>query len=286
MLGNADIVQLEWWNHPATFNYLCRNRLPAMRLLVWCHVSGLHTPVIPRGLLAGAGRFVFTSHCSMQVSMIADLDEKERARIGVVGSGVGLSDPRVRTPCPNHSLRVGYIGSLNFSKLHPRYIDYLNAVDVPGFKVTLWGDLENQDILLDQCRRSGRLDLIECAGFASDVAVKLASLDVLAYLLNPYHYGTAENALLEAMSARVVPIVLGNPAECAIVRNGRTGFVLDSPQDFAKAITFLLYNPEERERIGRNASDWVSTNFNPEILGQGMAREYEQVLCTEKESLD
>lgn len=285
LLAEADIVQLEWWNHPATCAFVCRTELPPMRLLVWSHVSGLRTPVIPSGLIEGVGRFVFTSGCSLQSSVVAQLDADTKTRIGVVSSGVGLDIPCPRTN-GDGSLRVGYVGSLNFSKLHPRFVDYLAAVDVPGFMVRIWGDIQNRQQLRDECRHSGKNDLIVFEGYTADVAGCLASLDVFAYLLNPAHYGTGENALIEAMSAGVVPVVLDNPAERAIVENGRTGLVVDSPASFAAAIRWLALHPDERRSMGQNASAAAARRFAAHELGETMASQYRQVLATEKRVVD
>lgn len=61
ILHQADIVQLEWWNHPATLQCLAGlDHLP-MRLLSWCHVSGLFNPLLPQALLALCDQVVLTS---------------------------------------------------------------------------------------------------------------------------------------------------------------------------------------------------------------------------------
>lgn len=286
LLASADIVQLEWWNHPATFAFLCAAPLPAMRLLAWCHVSGLRTPRIPLALFEAAGRVLFTSECSLQSDTVAALDAAARRRVGVVSSGVGLDAPRARTEDPQGRLRVGYLGSLNFSKLHPGFVDFLAAVDLPDFAVRIWGDLHNRDLLLDQCRRAGRSGLLEFAGYTTDVAAALASLDVLAYLLNPHHYGTGENALVEAMSAGVVPVVLGNPAESVLVEDGRSGVVVDGPRGFAAAIRRLASDPLERHRLGRNAAERATSRFTPRALGQAMAAQYRELLGADKHGVD
>jgi glycosyltransferase involved in cell wall biosynthesis len=62
-------------------------------------------------------------------------------------------------------------------------------------------------------------------------------------LLNPYHYGTAENILLEAISAGVVPIVLNNPAEMALVEDRKNGFIVSGVKDFSDLIS-KLWNAE------------------------------------------
>ena len=134
---------------------------------------------------------------------------------------------------------MGYFGSLNFAKLHPHYVDFLAAVDKPGLTVRLIGDLTNRDILERQSALIGREGMFEFRGYSTDIAAELKAINVLAYLLNPEHYGTTENALLEAMAVGIVPIVLDNPAERHIIEDNRTGLIVSTPSEFSKAVYWL-----------------------------------------------
>ena len=71
--------------------------------------------------------------------------------------------------------------------------------------------------------------------------------DIFFYPLQPDHYGTAENALVEAMSLGLMPVVLDNPAEMAIVRDGETGFVARSIERCTALLQTLLASPGLRE---------------------------------------
>lgn len=262
LLWEADIVQLEWWHHPVVAGWLCRDTLPPMRLLVWSHVSGLYPPEIPLAFLTAPHRFVFSSPCSWEHPHMRQLDEETMRHIQVVPSSGGFDElppPLLRSH--KGPIRIGYVGTLNFAKLHPNLLDFVEAVSLPGFRLVLVGDPTNAEELLACAARRGLSDKIHLAGYTTDVADALAQFDVLAYLLNPLHYGTTENALLEAMAMGVVPVVLNNPVERFLVRHLETGLVVDSPVSFADALTFLQEQPKQRLAMAANACQDVRRRF-------------------------
>jgi len=283
----ADVVQLEWWHHPVVANWLCSGELPPMRLVVWSHVSGLHPPEIPPAFLKEPHRFLFTSPCSWEHPRLAVLGSEARQRVDTVFSSGGfddLPDPPLRLP--NEPLRVGYVGTLNFAKLHPRILDFLAAVDLPGFRLSLVGDPTTGVDLLNQATIRGIAERLDMRGYTTNVAAELAQFNVFAYLLNPLHYGTTENALLEAMAMGVVPIVLDNPAERYLVRHGETGLVVDSPATFAHALAYLSAQPEERFRLSTNASREIRERFSIQRTASALLSHYQAVLEEKKWPFD
>lgn len=282
LVSIADIVQLEWWNHPATIEALCRMASQPMRLLVWCHVSGLYNPIIPPKLMEASGRFLFTSPCSFEAIEVSGIAVRMGNRLSVVSSGGGFEGfPRIKED-DKAPISVGYLGSLNFAKLHPSYVDFLSAVNLPDFKVRLIGDLLNRELLESQSNDAGRHGMLDFRGYTTDVAAELSAVNVLAYLLNPRHYGTAENALLEAMAMGIVPVVLDNPAERNIVEHLRTGLIVRSPGEFADAIEWLERNPGDRARIGMQAATSVRERFTPEKMETSFRMHYEEVMREDK----
>jgi Glycosyl transferases group 1 len=285
LIADSDIVQLEWWNHPATIKCLCSLPTRPIRLVTWSHVSGLHNPIIPQQLILASHRFLFTSPCSYQSRGVMNLGPEFVDRLGVVSSSggfSGLSEARTRA---NKSIAVGYIGSLNFAKLHRCYVDYLAAVEVPEFRVRMIGDLTNQDTLNQQCDSLGRAGMLEFRGYSTDVASELAAINVLAYLLNPEHYGTTENALLEAMAMGIVPIVLDNPCERQIVEDHVTGLIVHSPREFAKAVQWLNNSPDDRRRLASQAAKSVRERFSAEKMEASLNVHYRDVLSMEKREI-
>ena len=282
LVSKADIVQVEWWNHPAIIECLCSMAPQAMRLLVWCHVSGLYNPIIPPKLIENSDRVLFTSPCSLASKEVSAFTSLKGNQLFVVSSGGGFSD----FPEPNGDkmapLSVGYLGSLNFAKLHPAYIEFLSAVNLPAFKVRLIGDLLNREVLERQSDDAGRSGMLDFRGYTTDVITELRAINVMAYLLNPQHYGTAENALLEAMAMGIVPIVLDNPAENNIVEHMSTGLIVCNPNQFADAIDWLANNPEELSRIGLQAATSIRTRFTLEVMEASFRTHYEEVIKEQK----
>ena len=285
-LADADIVQLEWWNHPETIRLLVEqcSDIPH-RLLVWAHVSGLGSSMIPANLMAYADRFCFTSPCSLeQKNNPPYCTDSEKFR--VISSGGGFDGFDVFKRKPSDRLRVGYVGTLNFSKLHPDFVHYLSRVDVPDFQVRMIGDEVNRGLLEDQCKSLGHPGILQFAGFTPKVAEELACMDILVYLLNPTHYGTAENALLEAMAMGVVPIVLANPAEKHIVSHLYNGLVVDSPEEFAEGVHRLYSDQSLLDELSKNAQQSVRDNFCPQRSAKQFSLIYLQVMQQEKHVIE
>jgi glycosyltransferase involved in cell wall biosynthesis len=285
LVDEADIVQLEFWNHPLTLQALCTQCLPAMRLLVWCHISGLYNPVIPTPLFSAAERFLFTSPCSCESERVSKLSPEVRDRLAVVSSCGGFKN----LPFPAKSggeLALGYIGSLNFAKLHPRYVEFLASVSKPDLTVKLIGDLTNKAILERQAAIAGRKGMLNFRGYCTDIAGELKAINVLAYLLNPHHYGTTENALLEAMAMGVVPIVLDNPAERQIIEDRRTGLIVTSPAEFAEAVNWLADNPVERLKMGLRAAEAVRGRYAVSNMVDSINKHYKSMLAQQKKHID
>lgn len=283
----ADVVQLHWWHHPAVARWMNTSQLPPMRLIIWSHISGLYVPYLRPDFVGLPERFLFSSPCSWENPDLISLDESTKKRIDTVFSSGGSDDfssPKKRKPGEN--LRIGYVGTLNFAKLHPRILDFLAVANNPDFKITFVGDAAEGKKLVDEANKRGLSELIDLKGYSLNVTDELAQFDVFAYLLNPLHYGTTENALLEAMAMGVVPIVLDNPAERHLVQHGETGIVVRNPHEFAKALDFLQNHPEELQRLSRAASCTVRERFSLEKTASGLLKHYREVAEREKRLYD
>ncbi|WP_137680825.1 glycosyltransferase [Aurantiacibacter suaedae] len=278
LIAEADILQVEWWNHPKLYEALVRWALPASCTVFWSHVSGLHAPFIPPALVSAPERFLFTSSCSVARPAVSGLSEETRRRIDVVNSGFGFGSSG--RPSLRRAGRVGYLGTVDFSKLSR---DFFAVVERAGAAepVSLWGAVDADSEVL-----AHRSQAVRFEGHAADPEAALRQTGIFLYLLQPEHFGTAENALVEAMSLGCVPLVFDNPAERAIVEHGRTGFVETSVDAAAERLRWMLANPGEVMTMGVAAAEAMAATRNPRQSAQQLAAIYREVIDLPKRQID
>jgi L-malate glycosyltransferase len=287
LLKAADIVQLEWWHHPLMAGWLSRSasQIPA-RWVVWSHTSGFHYPAFPSRFIGAAHAFLFTTPVSHRLwDPRLKGEGPEGPVVDDVPSSGGFEDVPAEKQPAEFDLRFGYLGSLNFAKLHPEIVRYLAAVDLPEFAVDFHGDDVNPR-LSEMAVAAGIPERVRIMGYSNRPRDVLSRMDVLVYLLNPCHYGTTENALLEAMANSTVPVVLNNPVESSIVTNGITGLVVDSPQGFADAVIYLNDHPEERRRLGAAARKDVTERYSLESTIAKLEKCYSRVAGAETQEVN
>jgi glycosyltransferase involved in cell wall biosynthesis len=263
LAAEADIVQFEFWNHPRMFECLARSAFPALRTVFWAHISGLARPVIQPGLIEEAGRFVFTTGASLAIPSLAILPASDHKKIAVINSGFGFANAAQRAPSRDRNPVIAYLGTVDFVKMHPGFFDAIDRLDGNNILVSVWGSVDPSGAVAARARAMRHPERIHFGGQTSEPAVALSRADIFFYPLQPDHYGTAENALIEAMSLGLCPVVLNNPAEKAIVRHGETGFVAQSLDECVAFLQSLLSSPDLRETLSGNAVRDVSENRTP-----------------------
>ena len=261
----ADVVQIEWWHHPLMAAFLADFPQMRMRLALWAHVSGCWYPYISPAFLHVPQRFIFTSPYSLD-NPYWDETERTWARThtSVIHSSGGFDAIR------SHELHmrddhfvVGYIGTQSYAKMNRDFVKYCAAAaDIPGIEFVLVGDLTNVDQIRAEAAALGIEEKFRFVDYVRDVSAELAKMDVFGYLLSPRHFGTTENALLEAMAAGLPVIALDQCAEKYLITHNETGILIKNRDDYRRAIELLFTHPEERARLGNTARERVLRDFS------------------------
>ncbi|SOE18494.1 glycosyl transferase family 1 [Hoeflea halophila] len=253
LMAAADIVQFEWWNHPLMCGLLAGPPLPAMRPVFWSHVSGVSAPFIPPGLIEAADRFVFTSACSR---LAPNLEARHLARTEVINSGFCHDEPGLPG---SYGTRTGisYLGTIDFTKMSPAMMQVIDRLDSDDVGVDVWGGVASDSPVHAAIAAMANPGRFRLRGHSDDPVAALSQSSIFLYLLQPFHFGTAENALVEAMSLGCVPLVFANPCELAIVRDGETGLVARSVDHAVEQLSWMLEHPDEVSRIGVKAREEV-----------------------------
>ena len=241
----ADIVQLEYWGHPLLNDYAPLAFVPGGKIVCWCHVSGLFPPALPD--FPAIDRLVLTSDISLPV-----VPPAVRNRTSVINSGFGFAGMRSAALSARRKPAIAYLGTVDFKKLHRDIFDAIDAFDEDMPPVSLWGHVNPEVAACATAMRHP--ERVNLGGHTLDPESALAAADIFLYPLRRDHYGTAENALVEAMSIGLVPIVLDNPAETKIVTHGQSGFVARTLEECVSYLRQLLQSPSLREEIGACAA--------------------------------
>lgn len=276
IISQSDIIQVEFWNHPATLKTLHSIRSIPIRLAVWCHISGTYNPAIPAKLVESSNAFIVTTPCSLNLEALAT--HKDRLRYISSAAGIERLPVINRTRASKQRCRFGYVGTTNFTKMHPKYVDFIAGVHLPGFQISVIGDDRNRLALERSCVQAGIPNALSFVGYKEDIASALSELDVLVYLLSPRHYGTAEIALLEAMAMGVVPIVLDNPCERELVEHNVTGVVASTPEQVRREIVSLAANPDRLNQLSETAAKKARSFYTAERMLNEFQDVYRHVL--------
>lgn len=282
LISEADIVQVEWWNHPLTADFLV-NSLPSLqgdncRLLVWSHISGCNFPFLPYNLTACA-QFVATAPHALENPWWSVAEqEKAKRDIPVVHSSGGAEKIGLTTPRSHKGFVIGYVGTLTWFKLHHDIVDFCAAIKLPEARFVFVGDPVEREDILSQAAKSGISEVLEFAGYAENVEETFSGFDVFGYPLNPYQSGTTENALLEAMAAGLCPVCLRQNPEKNIIRHKETGLLVDTVEEYGEAMRYLYDHPEERRRMGIAARADVLSRFSLAKTAADMENVYNMLM--------
>ena len=274
-LAQADIVQFHFWNSPG-LHALLASRLPAMRALVLIEINGNHPPhVITDELVDFADMVLVLTAGTLGQPR---LRRAPPGRVALVHNGADFTRLDGMRAKPHPTFNVGYIGTLDFAKMHPDYVAMSAAVRIPSARFIVCGDGCAARILKQQVRAFGADDRFEFRGYVEDIREVIEQLDVFGYPLCEDNYSASELILQEVMFAGVPPVVLPFGGAADLVGHGESGLVARDAADYACAIEYLHANPDQRARIGASAAARARACFSPEDSAAAFNAVYDRLL--------
>ncbi|EKD09492.1 glycosyltransferase [Limnospira platensis] len=277
-ITQADIVHIHFWNTPELYELLQLN-LPPMRLLVWLKVVGDRSPhIVTSELVNYADILLATTPYSLEIPAIKSRSDLfTNNQIGVVPGIADFSRLESLNNRRHEGFNVGYIGTVDFSKLYQNYIPMSAGVQVPNIRfIVCGGGIENS--LKQQAASLGVAEKFEFRGYVEDIKSVLEILDVFGYPLVEDTYATSEKSLQEAMYAGIPPVVFPHGGIKGLVINNQTGLVVNSEQEYQQAIAYLYHHPQERLRLGNNARNYAKQYFNPQVSIEKIHETYKQLM--------
>lgn len=281
-IAEADLVLVHWWNNPDLAT-LFRSDLPASRLALWLHVGGYHSPqVLSRNLIDFADLSVACSPHTYAHPVFAELPEETRLeRTAMVLAGADFDRLKNITPRPHKGFRVGYIGTVDPVKMHADFVAMSCAVDVPEVSFVVCGNGDTR-WLSSEAEKRGRSSSFDFRGPVEDIRSVIETLDVYGYPLCPDTYAAAELNLQEVMFAGLPVVAFPFGGIGKLIQHGETGILVNTPEEYARAIEALAKNPAERARIGANAAAFAKKHWGAESAAREFNAHFERLLTRPK----
>lgn len=268
MVAEADLVLIHLWNHPLLFDFLVREKLPESRVIFWSHVSGFAPPNnFTDKLLKYPDVFVFTTPISHHAKEVASLPSKCKKNVRVIWSTGGSERLKSMKPRGHSGFNIGYMGTVDYSKMHPDFVKMSSAVKIPGAQFIVMGG-PNEKKLREEAEKLGVAEKFNFTGFVAGSRKwrMLSTFDIFGYPLASRHFGSSDQVLQEAMTVGIVPVVFDNLMESYMVKNGETGIVVKNKKAYVRALEKLYSDNNLRKRLSRNARVYARHEFSLEKM--------------------
>jgi len=142
IIDQADILQIEWWNHPLIYQFLIKSPLPACRVILCCHVAGFTRPnILTKSVIGFCDIFLAASRATRKSALFqTGLNSKAVDKLRYVTYPVDFGRFGTITPKDHDRFNIGYVGTLDYSKLHRNFLSMSAAVNIPEVSFIICGE--------------------------------------------------------------------------------------------------------------------------------------------------
>ncbi|MBE9039448.1 tetratricopeptide repeat protein [Oscillatoriales cyanobacterium LEGE 11467] len=278
-IEKSDLVQIHFWNNPELYKLLHSN-LPAMRLLAWFHVAGDFPPqIVTKQVIDLVDFALASSPYTQDIPVFQGLSPEVKAKkTGMVYDSTDFDRLANFKISPHSTFNVGYIGMVDFVKMHPRYVQMSAKIDVPNVRFLVWGSGGAWNHLRQQAQQLGVAERFEWRGYVEDIRSAIEVFDVFGYPLCENNYSTAELILQEVMYAGIPPVIFAHGGAQRTVIHQQTGLIVRCEKEYKEAIEYLYHHPEERARLGGNAREYAQKYFGAENAAKQLNAIYKKLI--------
>ncbi len=275
----SDIVQIHYWNNPKTVQLL-HKKFPPCRLVLYYHIAGDRLPQV---IVPEVARLAdWNLPCSPYTEQSIFKLEKHNVgllseRTTMVYDSADLSRVGDLKPRKHAGFNVGYIGTVDYVKMHPGFLSMSAAANIPDIKFTVCGG-GGQDMIRAEAQRMGVDSLFDFRGYVTDIRPVLKTMDVYGYPLREDTYAAAELNLQEVMYAGIPPVVFPHGGVRYLVENEKTGIVVHSEKEYGEALEYLYHNPDVRKELAARAKEYAKKEFGAQNAAPKINDVYEKVM--------
>ena len=268
LLDSSDVVVLHWWHHPAMCEFLYNFPKKPVRLVLWSHVSGCTYPFLAYDFTQLFEGIIRTSNVSLENPFWSERQKKEICEKSELVYGLGElgSYDAKKSYKESGDFKIGYVGTLAESKIHPAYVKICRKIVsiIPNVKFYLVGDKDAGVWMEHEIEEYNLEDYIEFVGYVDHVDEWLQKFDIFGYPLNSYNYATTENSILEAMAVGLPVVLLNQGTEKYIVQHNINGVLANDIDDYVDYMVALMHDSTYREKLGKQARKdvYVRYDFN------------------------
>lgn len=260
-IKKTDIVIMHWWNHPLFYEFIIKNILPPCKIAIWSHTSGFYPPqIFTEKLLDYPDIFVFTTPMSYLSKEVKNF--KFQKKLHHIWSSGGLEYIKNLKQKSHKNINIGYIGSIDFAKMSPDFIEICSKIDIENVNFIVCGDGCDLENLKNQAKEKNIEHKIIFTGFTNDIKKYLSIIDIFGYALNKNHYGTCDQVIAEAMGSGIPVVALNNKMEKYMIHDMHNGIIASNQKEYIKAIKLLIKNQKLRKVMAKNAKNDALAKFN------------------------
>lgn len=266
LLSWSDVTVVSWWNHPLMSKLFAEWPDQECRLALWSHVNGCVYPYLPYKFVTLFERLFVTTKYTFENPLWTIKEKKEIENKSKLIHGMGKFNLKKMDFKDNYNIKdrfvIGYAGTIDYSKIHPRFLEYCKSVIevVPNVLFLMVGDAS--PTILKQVKENRLEDFFSFVGYQDNMSAYYLKMDIFGYILRDDNYATTENAILEAMSSALPVVAKDNKPESYIIHNDITGCLIHNEAEYAQVIKKLYDDENLRKQIGIGARNFVIENYS------------------------